>query len=279
MHIPHAALQTCAPSLHGLLLQPHSTRALLTMALLTMTLLTMLPAVLTMALLTMAVLAMALLTIAVLTVAVITMALLTMALLTVALLAVALLTMALLTMALLTMALLTMAVLTVALLTVALLTMALLAMLYAVLGLALLSTPYYSGSSLQPHTASLQPSLQPHAVNLQQYCTSKSKPKPEPISLTQAPLALLWPSYLTCCHTVDSSSISLSVCLMLSRRACRDARLSFIAAWMRSMPFVKTLVRRERTSFTRCAAHARSSDACTCLTSIPDLRSRKSTDS
>ena len=56
-------------------------------------------------------------------------------------------------------------------LTVALLTMALLAMLYAVLGLALLSTPYYSGSSLQPHTASLQPSLQPHAVNLQQYCT------------------------------------------------------------------------------------------------------------
>ena len=54
MHIPHAALQTCAPSLHGLLLQPHSTRALLTMALLTMTLLTMLPAVLTMALLTMA---------------------------------------------------------------------------------------------------------------------------------------------------------------------------------------------------------------------------------
>ena len=264
MHIPHAALQTCAPSLHGLLLQPHSTRALLTMALLTMTLLTMLPAVLTMALLTMALLAMALLTIAVLTVAVLTMALLTMALLTVALLAVALLTVALLTMALLT---------------VALLAVALLAMLYAVLGLALLSTPYYSGSSLQPHTASLQPSLQPHAVNLQQYCTSKSKPKPEPISLTQAPLALLWPSYLTCCHTVDSSSISLSVCLMLSRRACRDARLSFIAAWMRSMPFVKTLVRRERTSFTRCAAHARSSDACTCLTSIPDLRSRKSTDS
>ena len=109
MHIPHAALQTCAPSLHGLLLQPHSTRALLTMALLTMTLLTMLPAVLTMALLTMALLAMALLTIAVLTVAVLTMALLTMALLTVALLTMAILTMAILTMAILTMAMLTIA--------------------------------------------------------------------------------------------------------------------------------------------------------------------------
>ena len=75
------------------------------------------------------------------------------------------------------MAALTVAVLTVAVLTMAVLTMALLAMLYAVLSLALLTTPYYSGSSLQPHTASLQPSLQPHAVNLQQYCTSKSKPK------------------------------------------------------------------------------------------------------